>query len=72
MPDPTLSALLPFAASESLAEVVPFLVVLGAGFLLGAWGQAARAPLAVIAGIVLILLAIAGFFAENSAGPSQL
>ena len=58
MPDPILAAILPLAASESLSEMVPFLVVLGAGFLVGAWGQAAKAPLAVLAGILLVILCL--------------
>jgi len=70
MPDPILAANLPLAASESLSEMVPFLVVLGAGFLVGAWGQAAKAPLAVLAGILLVILAILGFFVENGSGPT--
>ncbi|MDQ3572387.1 MAG: hypothetical protein M3383_05940 [Actinomycetota bacterium] len=70
MPVASLLATLPFAASESLSEIVPFLVVLGTGFLVGAWGQAAKAPLAVVAGILLVVLAILGFFLENSSGPS--
>jgi len=70
MPDPILAATLPLAASESLSEMVPFLVVLGAGFLVGAWGQAAKAPLAVLAGILLVILAILGFFVENGSGPT--
>jgi len=39
------------------------------GFLVGAWGQASRSVIAVIAGMFLILIAVAGFLADNGAGP---
>ena len=51
---------------------MPYLVVMGAGFLLGAWGQSARVPLAVIAGILLILVAVAGFILDNSSGSTGI
>jgi len=57
--------------SRTLDDLVPFLVVLAAGFLVGAWGQSAKMPVAVLAGILLILLAILGFMLENSSGPAQ-
>jgi hypothetical protein len=65
MPEPFL------AASKTLSDLAPFLVVLAAGFLIGAWGQSAKLPIAVLAGIVLIMLAIGGFLIENSSGPNQ-
>ena len=58
-------------ASETFSELVPFLIVMAAGFLVGAWGQSARLPIAVIAGILLVMLAIAGFMIENGSGPNQ-
>ena len=45
--------------------------MLAAGFLIGAWGQSAKLPIAVLAGIVLVMLAIGGFLIENGSGPNQ-
>lgn len=58
------------AAATTFSDLVPYLVVMGVGFLVGAWGQAARVPIAVIAGILLILIAMGGFIIENSSGTS--
>ena len=60
------------AAATTVSDLVPYLVVMGLGFLVGAWGQAARVPIAVIAGILLILIAIAGFVLDNSSGSSGI
>lgn len=60
------------AAATSLSELMPYLVVLGAGFLVGAWGQSARFPLAVVAGILLILIAVLGFILDNSSGSTGI
>ena len=57
------------AAANSLGDLLPFLVVMIAGFLVGAWGQASRSPIAVLAGMALILLAVAGFLGDNGDGP---
>jgi hypothetical protein len=57
------------AAANSIEDLLPFLVVMIFGFLVGAWGQASRSVIAVIAGMFLILLAVAGFLADNGAGP---
>jgi hypothetical protein len=65
MPEPLL------AASKTLSDLAPFLVVMVAGFLVGAWGQSARLPVAVLAGIILVMLAIGGFLIENGSGPNQ-
>jgi hypothetical protein len=65
MPEPLL------AASKTLSDLAPFVIVMAAGFLVGAWGQSARLPVAVLAGIILIMLAIGGFLIENSSGPDQ-
>ena len=70
MPDLHTAAILA-GASQTFSELAPYLAVMAAGFLLGAWGQAARVPLAVICGILLILFAIGGFFVENGSGPNQ-
>ncbi len=65
MPDPLL------AASTDAGDLLPFIVVMAAGFLVGAWGQGARSTIAVIAGILLVILAVAGFMIENGSGPDQ-
>jgi len=56
-------------AANSLGDLLPFLVVMMAGFLVGAWGQASRSPIAVIAGMALIILAVVGFLGDNGDGP---
>jgi hypothetical protein len=58
--------------ATTLSDMVPYLVVMGAGFLVGAWGQSARVPLAVVAGILLILIAVAGFILDNSSGSTGI
>lgn len=68
MPDPLDPAII--AQSQTAADLAPFIVVLIAGFLVGAWGQSARVPIAVLAGIALIMLAIGGFLVENGSGPT--
>jgi hypothetical protein len=60
------------AAATTLSDMFPYLVVLGAGFLVGAWGQSARVPLAVVAGILLVLIAVAGFMLDNSSGSTGI
>lgn len=57
------------AASNSVSDLTPFLLVMVVGFLVGAWGQASRSPIAVVAGMLLILFAVAGFLLANSSGP---
>jgi hypothetical protein len=69
MPDLPQAAFLA-GASETLSDLAPFVAVMLAGFLVGAWGQAARSPIAVLCGMLLILLAIGGFFVENGSGPT--
>jgi hypothetical protein len=59
------------AASKDAGDLLPFLVVMIVGFLIGAWGQSAKLPIAIIAGIALIMLAVGGFFIENGSGPDQ-
>ena len=56
------------AAATSVSDLVPYLIVVGAGFLVGAWGQSARVPLAVLAGILLIVIGVAAFVIKNSSG----
>ena len=69
MPLSSITANALLAAANSLGDLLPFLVVMVAGFLVGAWGQASRSPIAVIAGMSLILLAVAGFLGDNGDGP---
>ena len=57
------------AATNTVSDLLPFLVVMVFGFLVGAWGQASRSAIAVIAGMALIILAIAGFLGANGSGP---
>jgi hypothetical protein len=56
------------AVARTTADLVPYLIVIGIGFLLGAWGQSARVPVAVIAGILLILIGTGGFVLDNDSG----
>jgi hypothetical protein len=58
------------ALAQSLSDLGPYLLVMAVGFLVGAWGQAAKAPLAVALGIILILLAAALFVLGNDSGSS--
>jgi hypothetical protein len=60
------------ATATTLSELAPYLVTLAAGFLVGAWGQSARVPIAVIAGILLILFAVVGFVIDNSSGSTGI
>jgi hypothetical protein len=46
----------------------PYLVLLGIGFLVGAYGQAARLPLITIAGILIVVVAAIAFEAASSGG----
>lgn len=57
------------AAATSIEDLLPYLIVMMAGFLVGAWGQASRSIIAVVAGMLLILIAVAGFLADNGSGP---
>jgi hypothetical protein len=57
------------AATNTISDLLPFLVVMIFGFLVGAWGQASRSAIAVIAGMTLIIIAVAGFLAANGSGP---
>ena len=56
------------AVAKSFSDLGPYLAVMVAGFLLGAWGQSAKVPLAVALGIGLILLAAGAFVAANNSG----
>ena len=56
------------ATSNSVSDLAPYLVLLVLGFLIGAWGQSARFPVAVIAGLLLIMIAAVGFIVDNRSG----
>jgi hypothetical protein len=58
-------------ASKTASDLLPYLAVMIAGFVVGAWGQSARSAIAVVAGILLVMLAVGGFFVENGSGPDQ-
>jgi hypothetical protein len=58
------------AVARTTSDLAPYLIVLALGFLIGAWGQSARIPLAVIAGILLIVFAVGGFILDNDSGGS--
>ena len=52
------------AGEASTADLLPYLVVLGLGFLVAAWGKSLGSAIAIIAGLLLILAAIIGFVVE--------
>ena len=60
---PSLAAL-SAVSQASVSDLLPYLVVLVAGFMVGAWGQSSRSAIGTIAGILLILAAIIGFLVE--------
>jgi hypothetical protein len=51
-------------SQTTVGDLVPYLVVLGAGFLVGAWGNSAKSPIVTLAGLLLVLAAIVGFIIE--------
>ena len=69
MPGATQDPSLLVGAAQSFSDLLPFLVVMLTGFLVGAWGQASRSTIAVVAGMALIMIAVAGFLGDNGAGP---
>jgi uncharacterized membrane protein len=58
----------PLAIARNASELAPYLAVMGLGFLVGAWGQSAKVPVAVIAGLLMILLAVGAFILDHSSG----
>ena len=56
-------------AAQTFSDLLPFLIVMVAGFLVGAWGQSSKSAIAVVAGMALILLAVLGFLGDNGQGP---
>jgi hypothetical protein len=62
------SMLAPLAIARNLSELTPYIAVMALGFLIGAWGQSAKSPTTVIAGLLMILLAVGAFILEHSSG----
>jgi hypothetical protein len=54
------------AALRTLSDLAPYVALLAAGFLIAAWGQSAKFPLAVVIGIALIIGAVLLFQFEAS------
>jgi hypothetical protein len=46
------------AALQTISDLAPYLALFAAGFLIAAWGQSAKFPLAVAIGILVIVAAI--------------
>jgi hypothetical protein len=63
---PSLTML--FGAATTTSDLVPYLAVLALGFLVGAWGQSAKIPIAVAIGLLLIMGAVGGFILDNNSG----
>jgi hypothetical protein len=59
-----LADLLGAAAQTTSADLLPYLVVLGAGFLVAAWGKSLGSAIAIVAGLLMVLAAIIGFIVE--------
>ena len=57
------------AAATTLSDLVPYMILLGAGFLVGAWGQAAKVPLVVAIGILMVILAVVLFQLQTNDFP---
>lgn len=51
-------------SETTVGDLVPYLVVLGAGFLVGAWGNSLKSVIVTVAGLALVLIAIIGFLIE--------
>jgi hypothetical protein len=46
------------AALETLSDLAPYVALFAVGFLVAAWGQSAKLPLAVVLGIAIIIGAV--------------
>ena len=64
----SLAAVALLGIARTTSDLAPYIAVLALGFLVGAWGQSARSPIAVILGLLLILLAAGAFVIEHSGG----
>jgi hypothetical protein len=69
MPETGTALAVLIAATQTFSDLLPFLVVMVSGFLVGGWGQASRSPIAVVAGMALIIIAVLGFLGANGSGP---
>ena len=58
----------PLAVARNLSDLAPYVGLVGLGFLVGAWGQSARVPLAVIAGLLLIMVGVGAFIIVHASG----
>jgi hypothetical protein len=52
------------AGEATTADLLPYLVMLGLGFLVAAWGKSLGSAIAIIAGLLLVVAAIVGFIVE--------
>jgi hypothetical protein len=59
------------AVARTISDLAPYIIVVGLGFLVGAWGQSAKIPVVTIAGLLMILLAVGAFLLENTSGGSS-
>lgn len=46
------------AALRTLSDLAPYVALFAAGFLVAAWGQSAKVPIAVVIGITIIVGAV--------------
>jgi hypothetical protein len=46
------------AQVDSISDLAPYLALVGAGFLVGAWGSSAKSAIAVVLGILMIAAGI--------------
>jgi hypothetical protein len=54
--------------AQTTSDLVPYVALLVVGFLVGAWGQSAKFPIAVAIGLLLIMAAVGGFILDNDSG----
>jgi hypothetical protein len=59
MVDPATGAIALLAQVDTISELAPYLALVAAGFLVGAWGSSAKSAVAVVLGILMI---VAGIF----------
>jgi hypothetical protein len=59
-----LADLLVPAAQTTTGDMLPYIVVFGAGFLVAAWGKSLGSAIAVAAGLMMVIAAIIGFIVE--------
>jgi hypothetical protein len=50
--------MLTLASINTIPDLAPYIALLVAGFLVGAWGQSAKVPLAVVIGILMIIASV--------------